>query len=392
MRFPLRWTNGLALALVLGFAVAGGCSDGSDGRIPGTASTLPDGGSAGAPTGGGTGGAGGQGGAAPDPQQYEPCTVGDCWPAPELLGFCGSATVDEDFSTGLYNVHEYPLTAPAEVPLELTLLNTAGAWDPVLLVVDETGFMVHDGEIAFSDASMEVELVSTGHGSDTAAVRLTAHEDKQLSVFATAWSVVESGFADPLPQDATYSLTVFGDCQPGQIDLLSPPNFDPNDVVNGYYLLPPSEPPGLYTRKHEGCSRGNRRLIDVIYTVAWHWHQRRPALAPIAVRDMNENIPVCVTDHDTHDDGTHADLVVTCATDVYCTDKEPVLELAKLFIDTGYACGIVNDQDQTLRDEVNAYFESQYSYEPWWGTFMRNIGDHTGHFHIRVMKPDGTCN
>jgi hypothetical protein len=41
---------------------------------------------------------------------------------------------------------------------------------------------------------------------------------------------------------------------------------------------------------------------------------------------------------------------------------------------------------------VNPYFTSKYSYTPWHGTFMRSVSGHTHHFHIRVKKPDGTCN
>ena len=41
---------------------------------------------------------------------------------------------------------------------------------------------------------------------------------------------------------------------------------------------------------------------------------------------------------------------------------------------------------------VNDYFASKYSYEPWHYEFMRNIGDHATHFHIRVMPDNDQCN
>jgi hypothetical protein len=212
-----------------------------------------------------------------------------------------------------------------------------------------------------------------------------------LSVFATSWSVVDSGFSTPMPTDATYQLQVTGDCQAGTIDLITPPNFDPNDTDgNGYYVLPESEPPGLYTKKHDDCSRGNQLLIELLYTVAWHWNQRRPALSPIAFRDLNEAWCSSVN-HATHDDGTHADVVITCATDVSCSDKEPFLELARLIIDTGEACGIISDQPADVLDQVNAYFTSHHAYTPWWSTFARSVGGHTAHLHVRVKRPDGTC-
>ena len=154
--------------------------------------------------------------------------------------------------------------------------------------------------------------------------------------------------------------------------------------------VPQSDPPGLYTRKADGCSRGTKRLIDVLYTVATHFQQVRPSLAPISILDLNEG-PCSTVDHATHDDGTHVDIVAGCATEVACADNGPAIDLAKLFVDTGVACGIINN-DTAVQAEVNAYFNSKFSYEPWHGTFMRSVSGHTHHFHVRVMKPDGKCN
>ncbi len=307
-----------------------------------------------------------------------------------MAGVCGTYDFDEDFSSGKYNVHEIPFAAPAAVPVELTLATTDGAWNPALLIRDEQGVIYHDGELSLSDDTLEVELVATGQDTNTAAVRFTAQQDTQLYVFVTGWHVVDSGFTEPMPTDTAYQLTVFSDCEsPPPGDLLSPPNFDPNDEVDGYFLLPESMPPGLYTKKHDDCSRGTKLLIDVLYTVAWHWHGLQPTLSPITILDLNE--AWCSTvDHDTHDDGTHADLKAGCATEVACGNNEPAIQLAKLFVDTGQACGIINN-DTAVQAVVNAYFESKFSYQPWHGTFMRSVEGHTHHFHIRVKKPDGTC-
>jgi hypothetical protein len=386
----------VAGALTFALVAADGCSDDGSSGTAGVETTSPDGGAGGGALGGsgGSGGAAvGGGGAAPQPQQYVPCENGDCWSAPDLVAYCGDSTVDEDYSSGLYNLHEYALDAPADVPLELTLEATAGTWSPALIIRDDQGTTLHDGEVAASNASVTGEPLESGRDSTTARVRLTAHADMPLRVFATSWGVIDSGFTDPMPTDATYQLQVTGDCQAGPIDLITPPNFDPNDTDSGgYYLLPESEPAGLYTKKHDDCSRGTQLLVEVLYTVAWHWHQQRPALSPIAFRDLNEAWCSSV-DHATHDDGTHADVVITCATDVSCSDKEPFLELTRLIIDTGQACGIISDQPSAVLDQVNAYFTANHGYTPWWSTFARpgDPGVHTAHMHVRVKRPDGTC-
>jgi hypothetical protein len=316
-----------------------------------------------------------------EPDHHDPCAVGDCWSAPAFSGACGLVTRAEDFGTGLYNVHAYPLVAPGGVSVDVTLAHTGGAWDPMLIVHDDQGLTVHDGEHSASRPDLAVETLAEG-------VRITADETTSMTVFVTGRSVVEGGFLPPLPADATYSISVFADCESM---LLSPPNFDPDDVEDGYHLMPHSEPPGLYTRKADDCARGTKLLIDVLYTVATYWYQIRPESAPITIQDMNFKPSCSNLNHATHDDGTHADIVVSCATQVSCSDKQPAIDLAKLVVDTGEACGILfNDTD--VQAVVNEYFSANHAYAPWNGQFMRTVDGHTGHFHIRVKKPDGTCN
>ncbi len=343
---------------------------------------------------GGAGNVGGSGGAEtpePLPQSYVPCEVGQCWDAPSVTAMCGQVGIGEDFSSGKYNVHQRVVTVPGEVAVDLTLAKTAGSWDPALLVADENGAIVHDGELSSSDNELEVKLLSTGQDSSAAAVRITSQSPAKLNVFVTSWSVVDSGFAQPMPAAATYDLTLAAACEPPPPgELLSPPNFDPNNKQGGFFLLPYSDPSGLYTRKADDCARGSKQLIDVIYTVATHFKTLRPELAPISVMDLNEGS--CSTvNHATHDDGTHADIVAGCATKVSCQDNAPAIELAKLFVDTGVVCGILNN-DTAVQAEVNAYFQSKFSYEPWKGKFMRSVSGHTHHFHVRVKKPNGQCN
>lgn len=325
------------------------------------------------------------------PKPLLPCSKGKCWQAPSLSGLCGVSSINEDFSTGKYNVHTLSLSPKNGVKVELTLQATAGSWKPALLLHNAAGTTIHDSETSLSDASLTVTPLNSGKGTGAARVRLTAHKAVTLKVFATGWSVVQSGFSLSLPKTAKYKLTVNSGCAPPKPGkLLSPPNFDAKNVVGGYYLLPQSKPPGLYTRKADVCSRGTKLLIDVLYTVAVLWKQKWPTLSPISFLDLNKGS--CSTvNHQTHDDGTHADLTAGCATQVSCTNNHPGIALAKLFVDTGQVCGIINN-DPAIQKVVNAYFSSKFSYKPWHNTFMRSVSGHTGHFHVRVKKPDGTCN
>jgi hypothetical protein len=297
--------------------------------------------------------------------------------------------VSEDFGTGKYNVHEYALLLPKNTKVDLKLDATGGSWSPALVVNAADSTTLYDGA---NGAGSIVTPLSSGQGGTSAEISLTATTDEPVSVFVTSWGVLGSGFTAPMPTAASYALTTAVGCEPPPAGtLLSPPNFDPTDQdAGGFYLLPDSSPPGLYTHKAEGCSRGTKRLIDVIYTVATHWKPLYPSLSPLKIRDLNEGS--CSTvDHATHDDGTHVDVIAGCATDITCADKAPKIALAKLFVDTGVVCGILNN-DTAVHDEVNAYFAQKTDYAPWKGPFMRSVDGHVTHFHVRVKKPDGTCN
>ena len=325
------------------------------------------------------------------PRSLTPCKAGKCWSASTLGSLCGVTSFAEDFSSGKYNVHRFSLSPKPKVKVELTLQPTAGSWKPALIIHDAKGVTVYDGELGLSTTELDVQPLASGKGSGSARVRLLAQQQMALQLYLTGWSVVQSKFVSFLPKSARYTLGVSTGCAPPKPGkLLSPPNFDAKNVVNGFYLLPPSQPPGLYKRKADGCSRGTRLLIDVLYTVAYHWKQQWPSLAPISYLDLNQGSCSSVN-HQTHKDGTHADLTAGCATQVSCKNNQPGIDLAKLFIDTGQACGIINN-DTAIQAVVNAYFKTKFSYKPWHGTFMRSVSGHTHHFHVRVKKPDGTCN
>ncbi len=325
------------------------------------------------------------------PKQLNPCKVGKCWSASALSSLCGSSSLDEDYSSGKYNVHRYTLAPQPKVKVELTLAVTAGGYKPALVIQNPAGVTVADGERSSSSADLSVQVLATGKTSGPAKVRLTANKAMTLTIYATGWSVIQGGFSPMLSKSGKYRLTVASGCTPPKPGkLLSPPNFDSKNVKKGYYLLPQSQPPGLYTRKADDCSRGTKLLIDVLYTVAYHWKQKQPSLSPIKYLDLNEGTCSSVN-HATHDDGTHADLTAGCATQVSCTNNQPAIDLAKLFVDTGQVCGIINN-DTAVQKVVNAYFKSKFSYKPWHGTFMRSVSGHTHHFHVRVKKPNGSCN
>lgn len=326
------------------------------------------------------------------PKQLTPCQQGVCWQSKiPLPAVCGSSVKTENFGSGKYNVHRYILNTQAKTTIDLSLATTAGSWKPALVIQDTAGKTLFDGQYGTSTSSIDVQATSAPKTSGPAKVRIKTSSAVQLYVFVTGWAALDSNFKTFLPQTIKYALTISLDCAPPPTaGLTSPPCFDPKNVKGGYYLLPQSCPAGLYTRKADDCSRGTKRLIDVLYTVAARAKKELPAYSPLHFNDLNEG-SCSVVDHLTHDDGTHADVHSGCATKVSCTDNGPAIALAKMFIDTGEACGILFN-DTGVQAEVNAYFASKFKYKPWGSKFMRSVTGHTTHFHVRVKKPDGSCN
>lgn len=327
--------------------------------------------------------AGIDGGPPPMPEDVSGVCPSDlCWMAGGLSANCGRWPVTEDFASGRYGAHEYTSRLRAGVETTFAVVPTGGTWDPALFVFDEARNTIFDGRVGLSSGPIRVVA------SDAASVTVVADADVSVLVVLTSWAHYDAGFTTMLPTNVTYELSVEAECE--DVGLLTPPNFDEDDVVGGYYLLPESDPAGLYTRKPDDCSRGNRLLIDVIYTAAVRWAETRPELGPLNVRDMNEGS--CSTvDHATHNDGTHVDITATCGTQVSCADDSAAIDLARIFVDTGVVCGILFN-DTAVQGVINPYFAESYSYAPWNGGFMRTVSGHTNHFHVRVMKSDGSCN
>ncbi len=209
-----------ALVWIVGAALVSGCggSDSSDG--PGGSGgaagsggsdggTLTDGGW---PVDGAAGSAGGTGDAGPTTVQYDPCATGTCYTA-RSLGSCGTTTVNDDYASGLYNVHHFLLMAPAGVEVLLTATRTAGSWSPLLIVHDEQGNTVYDGTDTHSTNALTVSPLPAPGSPDTVGVSLTAATRMHLGVYLSGSEAVSAGsFTGSLPTDAKYTLEANLDC------------------------------------------------------------------------------------------------------------------------------------------------------------------------------------
>lgn len=166
----------------------------------------------------------------PTPQDLGPCDAGTCWDTSIAPTACRDDAIDENFSSGNYNVHRYATTLPAHTDTVITLASTAGTWAPALVIADRDGLVLSDGEITRIESGLTVTLHNTGRSSANARITLRSDTPRPIDVFVTGWSVIDSNFVDFLTTNATYTLTVESLCDTPYLDC----------VVNGHTVAEPA--------------------------------------------------------------------------------------------------------------------------------------------------------
>lgn len=201
----------------------------------------------------------------PDPEDVDPCGDGACWDTSLNVQACHAGSLDQDFSSGLYNVHRVRTSAVAEAETRVRLERTGGAWHPALVVAELDGTVLSDGETGLVEDDLQVHVMESGREGDTADVWITTAEDLDLDVFVTGWSAVDSGFVEFQPLDATYTLGVESVCDD------QPPLDCSGPTVNGH---PVNEPAcgwlEYFGREVVPALAGSREeRLDTAATVAW---------------------------------------------------------------------------------------------------------------------------
>lgn len=135
------------------------------------------------------------------------------WRTSVSLASCGSAAVEEDFSSGRYNVHRWAATLPAGGSTELVLTRARGTWQPAIVIALADGTFVTDGE-AIASAGLTVAVSATGRSGTSARLTLTAQRATSIAVYATSWSAVDSDYSASITTSAEYTLRLSHACPP----------------------------------------------------------------------------------------------------------------------------------------------------------------------------------
>ncbi|GEM_PF-2775274 len=150
----------------------------------------------------------------PKPKSLKPCSGGKCWLTPTLSGLCGSVTINEDYSTGKYNVHRYAFAPKPAVDVDITVAPVAGGFKPAVILHDGGGKTLFDGVTALAGSGVVIKPLANGKNGKAARLRLKASKAANLRVHLTDWSVVAGGFKTSVSKAAKYKLTVSSKCPP----------------------------------------------------------------------------------------------------------------------------------------------------------------------------------
>jgi len=288
---------------------------------------------------------------------------------------------------------------PGGIPITLGLtegLTNLYKWALSLVGITALGFLMFAG-VKYAASAGNPSRISDAKDRITRAIvglALLLVAPLLLTLISPNFTRINDIILESNPSPGAPGVVALSGGGNGAPSLELPPNFDPDaDVVDGYSLLPQSDD-GSYIGGGLDSSCGLLETIQVVYTVAQRWKDspQNPDKKSLVVRDLNGgpiNSGVC---HSTHEHGDSVDISVS---NLRVSER---IALAKLFIDTGVVTGMVHDID-AVREEVNPYFtETQPNLTAWkmqfrggvgTGEFMRSIGGHESHFHVKIGDGDG---
>ena len=119
------------------------------------------------------------------------------WRRSLKLERCKVTTIEEDFSSGRFDVHDVLVRLGSGRDVTVSLKRTAGKWKPRVMLLGMQG-------------RVEQRNGKEGKTGGRATVGLTATADTKMTLRVTAWP--SRKLEDPLPRDAKYRLEVTEIC------------------------------------------------------------------------------------------------------------------------------------------------------------------------------------
>ncbi len=143
----------------------------------------------------------------------QPCSAGRCWRPDAELAACGMWNIDEDFSSGRFDVHQFELTMPGGGPVVFRLVRNSGSFAPAIWITRQDGSPVWLGDGGL-DPDIRVTEATAGRGGMVSEVTLQSDVAVPLFAHITGWATVDSGFETGPGTDVTYSFSIMQMCAP----------------------------------------------------------------------------------------------------------------------------------------------------------------------------------
>lgn len=163
-------------------------------------------------------------------RQLNPCGAGQCWQTGLELRACGFAVVEENFSSGAFNVHRHAVRLGEGVN-RVRLTRHDGDWEPAIVVSDDDGRTLFDG----TSGAAHVQARVVARTRNMFEVELELDQATEAHVFTTSRAALISGFSTRLPTDAVYDMVVDNSCDVAMAhDALAPAGaFDGEPASSG---------------------------------------------------------------------------------------------------------------------------------------------------------------
>lgn len=341
---------------------------------------------------------------------FAPCGVASCWEPALSLPMCGTRVINEDFSSGRFNVHRYGATVPGGEPVTITLRAAGGVYQPMLLITDAGGELVFAGDAV--TLRPDVTILSANTNATEVSVTLQLSAMRMLSFWVTDVGAAASGFTSGVSTSADYQLSAAQMCEGGGSVSESVGRTNDGSLENAVRLT--GGDGYVVADTGRNAEYGTQETIDLIRAGFAAVRTRHPGAETVQVRDIsvvNGGEPSGPWPHASHESGRDVDMTYhldSCSgacplasVPLGQFDEEATWTLFEYWLAQDAVTFIFVDRTlQALlydaagrRGATSAELDRWFQYPGSGAGIIRHIANHLNHHHVRFRCPvdDSRC-
>lgn len=177
---------------------------------------------------------------------------GSAWTMGSFVRPCRDWRYKNNYASGRYNVHRYPMVALGGEPVTVRVRRTEGAWDPMIGIQEEgLGPIVMADDTTSLTPSLVLDFVPLTDGWE---VNVTASRDQRFILYVTDLLVAEGDSESPIPTDSEYTIHTEWQCPDATLAHCA---IEHPRMWNTFYYFPVEEdyPDGRQTRLYDAECR-----------------------------------------------------------------------------------------------------------------------------------------